>query len=430
MCRNRSRHLPHGTTRRDVLRFTLGSVGLAALGSTFLRRLPAAYGAPQNLTRLVCINMVGGNDGLSTVVPRDHQATLDTKRPTVKVTSAEQLLMTGGPNGTTHYGFHPALDGIRALWDLGEVAVVNKVGYPQPNLSHFTSQDVYSLGVRGSFSALSIPQSGWIARYADAYAATPMGAVSVGMGRPLDFVGGTSNPFMASSLAAFNFTSDSQYAADAQHRLQVVQSVLAGYSGTGVSSQAKAALDLGQQLATQIQTAVSGYSTSVTFPNTSLGNFLKDVSILIQGGFETRVFYTGFGSFDTHSAQRTGTNSQDVQLGRVDDAVTAFVQDMKNRGQWNNTRIVIFSEFGRRTAENASNGTDHAEASCSFVLGGGIAGGMKGPDIVASDLTPADVPYAVDFRDVYRDVIENHLGSSAVPVLPEAQTFNTALGIA
>lgn len=430
MCRTHSRHLPHGTTRRDVLRFTLGSVGLAALGPAFLKRLPTASGAPQNLTRLICINMVGGNDGLATVVPRNLQAQLDALRPTIKITSGAQLLL-GGPNANAAYGLNPALDGIQALYDLGEVAIVNKVGYPQANLSHFTSQDVYSYGVRGSFGPLSIPVSGWIARYADAHAQTPMGAVSVGMGRPLDFVGGSSNPFLASSLANFQFLSDPGYTADAAHRLQTVQNVLGGYSGTGASAEAKAALDLGQQLAGQIQAAVGSYTTAVTFPSTQLGGFLRDVSTIIQGGFETRVFYTGFGSFDTHSGQAgTGNGSQGQQLGRVDDAVAAFVQDMKNRGQWDNTRIVIFSEFGRRNYENASGGTDHAEGSCAFVLGGQLNGGVKGPDLASGDLTGDAVPYAVDFRDLYRDVIENHLGGSATPVFPETQPTNTALGIA
>jgi uncharacterized protein (DUF1501 family) len=431
MCRtHRQRHLPQGTSRRDVLKFTLGSIGLAALGPLWMKRLPGATGAPQDLTRLICINLVGGNDGLNTVVPRNLQSQYDGLRPNLKIASGSQLLLDSGPNATTAYGLHPALDGIKALWDLGEVAIINKVGYPTANLSHFTSQDVYSYGVRGSFGALGIPISGWIARYADLYAQTPMGAVSVGMGRPLDFAGGSTNPFMASSLASFSYAPDIQYQLDAAHRLQAVNDVLAGFSGTGASAEAKAAIEIGQQLAGQMQAAVQTFVSPVTFPNTNIGGFLRDVAVLIEAGFETRVFYTGFGSFDTHAGQGQTSGVQATLLGRVDDAVAAFVQDMKNRGQWNNTRIVIFSEFGRRNYENASMGTDHAEGSVAMVLGGGISGGMKGPDLVTNDLSGEAVPYGVDFRDIYRDVIENHLGASATPVFPESQTFNTALGIA
>jgi uncharacterized protein (DUF1501 family) len=439
MCRNHSnRHLPHGTTRRDVLRFTLGSVGLAALGPLWLERLPTATGAPQNLTRLIVINLVGGNDGLNTVIPRALQGQYDALRPNIKIVSGAQLLLDQGPNATLNYGLHPALDQIRTLWNEGSAAIVNRSGYPDANLSHFTSSDIYAQAVREDFGSLGIPPSGWIARYADLFANTPMGAVSVGMGRPLEFVGGSSNPFLAGSLAAFNYQNDAGqpptfpgYPADAQHRLQVVQDVLAGFGGVGASAQAKTALLLGQQLAGQIQAAVAGYTTAVTWPASSLGNYLRDVSTLIQGGFETRVFYTGFGGFDSHAGEGNGTGTHATLLGRLDDAVAAFAQDMKNRGQWNNTRIVVFSEFGRRNYENASFGTDHAEGSVVFELGGGLNGGMKGPDLVAGDLAGDAVEYAVDFRDIYRDVIVNHLGApTADGVFPETQPINTALGIA
>ena len=430
-CKHSNRHLPHGTSRRDVLRFTLGSVGLAALGPLWFNRLPTATGAPQNLTRLIVINLVGGNDGLNTVIPRSLQGQYESLRPDIKILSGDQLLLDLGPNPTTAYGLHPALDQIRGMWNDGDVAIVNRTGYPNANLSHFTSSDIYAQAVRDDFGTLGLQPSGWIARYADLFASTPMGAVSVGMGRPLEFVGGSSNPFLANSLSQFKYQNDPNYTADAAKRLAVVQNVLGGFGGTGAPAEAKTALLLGQQLATQIQAAVAAYTTAVTWPATAFGNYLRDVSTLIEGGFETRVFYTGFGGFDTHAGQGNQTGVQSTLLTRLDDAVGAFAQDMKNRGQWNNTRIVVFSEFGRRNYQNASFGTDHAEASVMLELGGGINGGMKGPDLVSGDLTGDAVEYAVDFRDVYRDVIVNHLGApTADGVFPEPQAINTSLGIA
>jgi uncharacterized protein (DUF1501 family) len=432
MCnKHHSLHLPRGTSRRDILRFTLGGLGLAALGPLAMRRMPVASGAPQNLTRAVFLNLIGGNDGFNTVIPRDHQAQYDAIRPDIKIPSGLQLLLDQGPNATTHYGLHPALDQIRALWNEGSVAIVNRVGYPDPNLSHFTSMDVQSYGVRGSFSPLGIPASGWIARYADLFAPTPMGAVAIGVGRPLDFVGGVSNPFLANSLANFRFLADPNYLQDAQHRLQVVQNVLAGYAGAGVSGEAKTALELGQQLADQVQQAVTNYTTAVAWPATNLGNFLKDVATLVEGGFESRLFYTGFGSFDTHAGQGADAGTHAILLQRLDDAVGAFAQDMKNRGQWDNTRLVVFSEFGRRNYQNASIGTDHGGGSEWLVIGGGLNGGVHGPDIVSGDLAGEWPTYAVDFRDVYRDVLENHLGvPNADAVFPEAQPITNVLGIA
>lgn len=424
------RHLKSSATRRDVLRFTLGGLGLAALGPVAMRNMPVATGAPQNITRVLLINMIGGNDGLNTVIPRTL-AEYYSRRPTIQIPAGQELMLTGGANSTSAIGLHPTMDQIRALWLEGSVAAVQRVGYPSENLSHFTSSDIYSQGVRNDFGSLGILPSGWIARYADLHAPTPMGAVAVGVGRPLDFVGGTSNPFLVQNLDGFEFQADPGNPNDQQHRLQVVQGVLSGFGGVGLSQEAKTALELGHQLTAQVQAAVSGFTTAVTFPTTNIGGFLRDAATLIEGGFETRLFYTGFGGFDLHGAQGAGVGAHATLLQRLDDAVGAFVQDMKNRGQWNNTRIVIHSEFGRRNYENASIGTDHGHGNCFLVLGGGINGGTHGPALVPSDLQSEYPTYAVDFRDVYRDVLENHLGvPDADPVFPEAQPISTNLGIA
>jgi|GEM_PF-767993 len=426
----RPRHLKSSATRRDVLRFTLGGLGIAALGPVAMRHMPVATGAPQNVTRVLLINMIGGNDGLNTVIPRTLAAYYS-RRPTIQIPPGQELLLTGGANPTTQIGLHPTLDQIRALWLEGSVAAIQRVGYPSENLSHFTSSDIYSYGVRNDFGSLGIDPSGWIARYADLHAPTPMGAVAVGVGRPLDFVGGSSNPFLVQNLAGFQFQSDPGNPNDQQHRLQVVQDVLSSFGGVGLSQESKTAIELGHQLSAQVQTAVSNFTTGVTFPTTNIGGFLRDAATLIEGGFETRLFYTGFGGFDLHGAQGAGVGAHATLLTRLDDAVGAFVQDMKNRGQWNNTRIVIHSEFGRRNYENASDGTDHGHGNCFLVLGGGINGGTHGVDLTPSDLLAEYPTYAVDFRDVYRDVLENHLGvPDADSVFPEAQPISTNLGIA
>jgi uncharacterized protein (DUF1501 family) len=438
MCKNHARHahsgpkrhLPRSTTRRDVLRFVLGGAGLAALGPMALKRLPVATGAPQALSRAVFVNLIGGNDGHNTVIPR-LISEYYTRRPTIQIPPGQELSLNVGPNATTAYGLHPAMDRIHALWQEGSVALVHKVGYPSANLSHFTSGDIFSYAVRDDFGSLGLQPSGWVARYADQEAPTPMGAVAIGVGRPLDFVGGTSNPFLVSSLAAFNYQSDPNNTQDQRHRLAVIQSVLSSYAGTGTSQEAKTALELGHQLAAQIQAAVAGYSTTAGFPTTNIGNFLRDASILIEGGFESRLFYTGFGSFDLHGDEGAVTGNQANLLTRLDDAVGAFAQDMKDRGQWNATRIVIHSEFGRRNYENGSNGTDHGHGNVFLVLGGGLNGGVHGPGLVAADLQGEYPDYAVDFRDVYRDVLTNHLGAASVgAIFPEPQPTNTVLSIA
>ena len=154
--------------------------------------MPVASGAPQGKKVLVVIEMNGGCDTTSMVVPKTLSSYY-TLRPTIQVPAGQELAIS------SLYGLHPTMPKIKAMFDAGDVAVVNKVGYPDENLSHFESQDVYAHGVRGDFGALHLLPSGWIARYADLSAPTPMGAVAIGAGRPTSFVGGSSNPLQVSS---------------------------------------------------------------------------------------------------------------------------------------------------------------------------------------------------------------------------------------
>jgi uncharacterized protein (DUF1501 family) len=419
MCSEHDRpHLPRQASRRDVLRLALGSLGLAALGPGLLRRAPVAHAAPQSLTRL------------NPVIPRTLSEYYS-RRPTIAVPAGQELGLTGGANPTTRYGLHPALTNLRTLWQEGSVATVQRVGYPSWNQSHFESGDIYSYGVRNGFGALAVPQSGWIARWCDQYAPTPMGAVAIRAGRPTDFVGGSSNPFSLNDIAGFRYYPDPAYPEDQAHRLGVVQQVLDGHATPGLSQDAKTALGLGIDLADQLQAALASYTTSVTWPTSALASSLRDAAVLVQGGFETRLFYVQAGGFDLHASQGAGTGSHATLLGQVDSALAAFVQDMKNRGLWTSTRIVVHSEFGRRSYENGSNGTDHGHGNVWFVLGGGIQGGSHGPDLVAADLQAEFPDYGVDFRDVWRDVLVQHMGSSDLTtVFPESQPTSTQLGIA
>lgn len=431
MCDRHDRpHLPRQASRRDVLRLALGSLGMAALGPSVLRRLPAAHAAPRDLTRLVLVNLVGGNDGLNTLIPRTL-GEYYSRRPTIAVPPGEELSLAAGAQPTTRYGLHPAMPRLRDLWQQGSAAAVMRVGYPSWNQSHFESSDIFSYGVRNGFAPLPVPQSGWLARWCDEYAPTPMGAVALRAGRPTDFAGGTTTSFTAGDLASFRYSADPAYPEDQAHRLGVVQQVLDAHATPGISQDARRALGLGQQLAGQLQGALAAYTTRVAWPTSQLAASLRDAAVLIEGGFETRVFYVQAGGFDLHGAQGASTGSHASLLARVDAALGAFAQDMQDRGLWDSTRIVVHSEFGRRAYENGSQGTDHGHGNTWFVLGGGVRGGVHGPDLVGADLQGEFPDYAVDFRDVWRDVLGRHLGSSDLArVFPEAQPTSTQLGIA
>jgi uncharacterized protein (DUF1501 family) len=414
----------HAATRRDLLRWTAAAAGIAALGP-FRGILPVATGAPQSLKRLVVVNLYGGNDSLNMFVP--HTLTpYYTRRPTIAVPEGAGLVL-GGPAATASYRLHPAMPKIAALWNEGSVAAVNRVGYPDENLSHFTSQDIFSLGVRNDFGSLGIPASGWIARFADRYAPTPMGAVSLGVGRPLDFEGGTTPPLIANDLPNFKlyqFNNNPEI-----YRLEKAKSILSNWSGSGDRLEAKKSQKLAYDLVEQVQSALLTYSSGVTYATDYFSQRLREVAVLIQAGFETRVFYTGFGGFDSHSGQGASTGYQAGLFTVLDNAVGALVEDLKAMGIWNDTAIAVITEFGRRNYENGSAGTDHGHAFCELVLGGNVRGGVYGPDLVAADINSEYPSYAVDFRSIYMDILANHMGTDPAPILPEPLEKTVNLGM-
>lgn len=419
-----------GVTRRDVLRFSLAGAGLMALGP-LARHLPAATGAPQSLKRLVIVNCYGGNDTLN-MVPPVTLSPYYSRRTGLAISEAEGLALTGS-YGTSAHKLHPAMPKLAAMWAQGQVAAVTRVGYPQANTSHFTSQDIFSFGVRGSFGQLGIPTSGWVARFCDRYAPTPLGAVTVGVGRPRDIIGGTTSPLPVAKLSQFKIlgagASGNSYTPAHYHRLAAAKGLIDDFGGTGRLASQKTALDQAHALTAQVQTALTNYTTSVVYPNETLSNQLKDIAVLIQGGFETRIFYTGFGGFDTHDKQGQGTGTQATLFGRIDNALGAFSDDLKAMGVWNDTVIVIITEFGRRNYVNGNLGTDHGHAFTEIVLGGAVRGGMYGPAMVDADLLSEYPSYAVDFRSVYKEILDRHMGTDPAPVFPEALQIENTLGI-
>jgi len=422
-------HVPRGSSRREILQWALAGAGITALGPWIDKRLPTASAAAQGNKILVVINMDGGCDTLNMVIPITSGSYV-TRRPNIHIPAAAALALTDGP-GNLANGLHPQLDQIRSMWADGDVAIVHKVGYPSENLSHFESQDIYSYGVRGEFPTLGIPQSGWIARFAQQYAPTPLGAVSLGAGRPTSFVGGTSGPLQVSSLSGFSFANDNGASNNHLLRLATIKQMLTASQATGTPGEVKSAIQQAHDLTAQIQAAVTSFAPTATYPSRSLAQRLRDVAILIQGGFETRVFYTTTGGFDLHGDEGGVTGSQANLMQTIDDAISAFRTDMVAMGQWDNVVIALITEFGRRNYENGSFGSDHGAAWSEMLIGGGVNGGVFGPTIADSDIAaPKEyLTYGVDFRDVYKEILNDHLNAPAGPVFPETQPTNVVLGV-
>ncbi len=398
---------------------------------------------------MVVVNMLGGNDGLSSVIPGGaaRNPYVD-RRPNINL--IDNRPAGAGPllpiaNG---YDLHYALENLHGMWNSGELHVINKVGYPNQNLSHFTSQDIYSFGVRDMDG--NGDGRGWLGRFADSYCANPvepMGVVSVGLGRRRDFEGDDTDALVMRTVEGFQVNVDTAYRDDHALRVQALKDSLDSETPPTVEPAAsvfdteKAA----SELVARVQSGTSGWTNPNTYSNRGLGRNMRTVSQLLHGidTFNTKVFYTGFGGFDSHTRQMT---QHENLMEQLDNELGAFRNDLDGRGLWDRCVVVVISEFGRRNFENGSgarpeeNGTDHGHGNCFFVCGGGVQSGMTGQYLeeeladvsqVLYDPTkqPNEAGGGYDFREIYKDLVENHLELSADPIFPEAFNDTGAINL-
>ncbi|MDH3591051.1 MAG: DUF1501 domain-containing protein [Planctomycetota bacterium] len=409
------------TSRRSFLRGALA--GAAALTVTPLPVIKSAYGgvnAPDNGKFMVVVNLLGGNDGLNTVIPATLTPYIE-RRPQINLVEnipTGQVLHDLDANFKLHY----AMDGCKSIWDDGQLQIINKVGYPNQNLSHFTSQNIYSFGVRDIDG--NGDGRGWLGRFADTYCADPvepLGVVSVGMGRRRDFAADVSESLVLNNVPSFDFDVDRDWRTDHDLRRRVARRVLETEDGP-VSDAALTVFGTSRQaheLVERVQAGTEGWTDPGSYPTTTIGNRLKEVSRLLHGraDFKTKVFYTGTGGYDTHADQ---IGRHENLLTQLDDAIASFVADMKAKGLWDDCVLMVISEFGRRNFENGSVGTDHGHGNAFLVAGGPVDGGKITGTLSEADLNVNQPDFSYDFREVYADLIENHIGVSAVPIFPES----------
>ncbi|NJN14268.1 MAG: DUF1501 domain-containing protein [Planctomycetes bacterium] len=418
MSHSKKRRQCNCISRRSFLR---GAAGIAitpilGLGGLSGRRAYAA-GAGNPGKFVVVINMLGGNDGLNTVIPT-HLPAYSTRRPALALQPVADGLhaLTGG------WYLHGNLPTAKSLWDAGELHIVQKVGYPDENLSHFTSQDIYSFGVRDLQA--NGDGRGWLGRFADAYCSTPsepLGVIAVGVGRRPDFEAQTTPPLILKDVAGFNVLSDPLYEADHSLRVGTIRSVLGAETPPIIEPDLTifSSIEQAHNLVDRVQQETAGWVNPGTYPGTAIGGYLRTISQLLhaQDSFGTRIFYTGFGGFDTHATQE---GSHATLLGQLDAALSAFSQDMRNKGKWEDCAVIVISEFGRRNAENGSAGTDHGHGNCFLVCGGAVDGGSMTGDVANTEIADRlQLGYTYDFRELYSNLVSAHIGVSAAPLFPE-----------
>jgi uncharacterized protein (DUF1501 family) len=405
-------------TRREFFHNGVAAFTVSVVAPAFLSDLARAQGASSR--NLVVLDLSGGNDGLSMLVPYTDSAYYS-RRPTLGIL-ASQVLQVGSDASGKPLGLHPKLTGLRDIFNQGRLALIQRVGYENSSRSHFSGTDIWSTA-----NPANSQGPGWVGRYLSTLAP------------PLD------------PLVAWNTTGDTPHALQSSVAVASIPSI-GGYAfqspsggndatleratATAIASHVPIDLPHIAFVSTTVQAAmatldrvasVGQYKPSVAYPANGFGQALQAVAGAMAGDIGTKVFWVQTGGFDTHAGQDTMTdNGAYVKLMvSLNDGLTAFYNDLKGQGLLSETLLLSFSEFGRRITENGSKGTDHGAASVMLALGGSVRGGLYGtaaslasdPQNPTLENNAADVHYETDFRAVYARVLDNWLGADSVGVL-------------
>jgi uncharacterized protein (DUF1501 family) len=378
--------------------------------------------------KLVVIQLAGGNDGFNTVVPYTDSRYYSL-RPTLAFRESE-LKTAGGDSMliSNQFGLHPALKEIKDFYGAGQVAIVLGVGYPNPNLSHFLSMDIWHTATLGGVGR------GWLGKYADLalIGRSNLTAASIGsLDLPKSFSAEKIVVPNIINFSLYNFIADPNYPGDYNNQLNVINFAASRTMGPGsligaLNSSAFESLRGAQQ----VQRSVSSYSSTIVYPdNNPLASGLQMVAQLMATVPEASILYVQMNGFDNHSDQ-IGDRQSDRDNKRIGDhatllrwfseAVKLFHDDLTEHGLADEVLMMQWSEFGRRPGENASFGTDHGTAAPIFVMGNPIRGGFYGeePSMASGDLDAAgNVKFKVDFREVYATILDTWLGADSRAVL-------------
>ncbi|KIL41872.1 transcriptional initiation protein Tat [Gordoniibacillus kamchatkensis] len=356
---------------------------------------------------LVVVQLSGGNDGINTVVPYGQGVYYDA-RPTLAIKQQDVLAING------ELGFHPSLSGLHALYKQGKVAVIQGVGYPKPDHSHFRSMEIWQTAEPDKIS-----QSGWLGRYVESSLAretNPLKALQIGGDANKAFNSETAFTPVIQSLDTFQLL-DARIKLGALEKNRLTEAFLAMYDPAKQLTQVRVAARRGQEAyraASALHKLSGAYPGKTEYPNTGFAKDLQLVAKLLSGGSGTRVYYTQVGGFDDHANEK---EQHARVLKEVDGAIAAFYSDLASLGLQDRVVTAVFSEFGRRVKENGSGGTDHGTAAPLLVVGGRVQGGLYGEYPSLSNLDNGDLKYNVDFRSVYYTLIEDWLKGDAKSVL-------------
>ncbi len=377
-----------------------GTVAMGGIPITTYGRSPLlrALGAVETDRILVLIQLNGGNDGLNTIVPVENSLYYNA-RPGLAIAKNDAVPLT------SELGMHPSLQALETFFGDGNMAIVQGVGYPAPDLSHFRSTDIWV----SASDADVVLNTGWTGRYLDLefpdFSEQPPDhplAVQIGGLSSMMFQGPSAN--MGMSLASIQLFSQIAESGLIYDTASVPQTSY-GSEMAFVRSVANDSF----QYAEAVQTAAASGPNNIEYPTGNpLASNLAVIAQLIKGGLGSRIYVASLGSFDTH-ANQAGQHS--TLLRYIADSVTAFYADLEVSGLGDRVMVMTFSEFGRRVEQNGSAGTDHGTAAPLFVFGRGVTGGLYGssPDLADLD-TVGNLKFGVDFRSIYATALVDWFG--------------------
>lgn len=366
---------------------------------------------------LVVVQLAGGNDGLNTVVPFGDPAYYRA-RPGIAIPEREALRLARKGQGDG-LGLHPRLGGLKELYDEGLLTVVQGVGYPNPNRSHFKSMDIWHTADTNGTG------DGWLGRYFDSQCAGAPGGggcsghdgIAIGRDAPLAMQGRSFKPVAFETPDLFTWTGEA--AGDAEAR------AYAALTRGGVSPGADPASNeafltrtaLDAQIASErIRNAVAGRPLA-EYPRNRLAQQLAMVAAMIRAGLETRVYYVTLGGFDTHAGQGGVNGTHANLMNQFASSLRAFQRDLAASSLDDRVLTMSFSEFGRRVGQNGSGGTDHGTAAPMFLMGKMTRPGVVGDHPSLTDLDQGDLKYSLDFRSIYAGILDQWLKADHARIL-------------
>jgi uncharacterized protein (DUF1501 family) len=406
-------------TRRQFVTGGAAAFTVTFAAPEFLCDLARAQGS--QVRNLIVLYLSGGNDALSTLVPYNDPFYYS-RRPALAVPAAN-VLQIGSDSSGVALGLHPRLAGLRQIYNSGALALIQRTGYDNQSRSHFQGTDIWATANPANPSGF-----GWVGRYFDSLP-PPVDALA-GWNTTRDLprvlqsktvaVPAIPNPTTYSFLSP---NTGPEAAAERATAIRINSHVPVDRPEVAfVYGSAQAAMATLDRVA-----MVASYQQTVAYPNTPFGQAMRAVAGAMVRGIGTKVFYVTTGGFDTHSTQlvnQVGGSYYNL-MGVLNDGLLAFYNDIRNQGLLSDTLLLTFSEFGRRINENGSAGTDHGAGSLMMAIGGRVNGGFYG---TAANLSPnpanptlenngADVHYAIDFRSVYAQVIDQWLGGNSPSIL-------------